>query len=640
MKRNVYLSETPREDALRQYLEFLHMQGALSPGQPEAVSTRDAVGRVSARPVFARVSSPHFNASAMDGLAVRARDTFGAGDQTPLRLKVGERAFVVDTGDPLPPDCDAVIMIEDVHYVGEDVVEIIAPAFPWQHVRPIGEDIVVTEMIIPANHVIRPVDIGGLLAGGVTEVAVHPRPLLTVIPTGTEVVEAGGELRPGDIVEYNSGVLGAMAREWGADFRRHPIVPDDYARLREALEKVVEDSDLVVINAGASAGREDFSASLINELGRVVVHGVAIKPGKPVILGAIKGKPVLGIPGYPVSAALTFELFARPVIYAKLGRAVPERDQVDAVLSRRVVSPMGVEEFVRVKLGRVGERTVATPLGRGAGLILTLIRADGVLRVPRLNEGYEAGSRVKVELLRPANEIENTTVVIGSHDIALDVIANHIKIKFPEASLSSAHVGSLGGINALKRGEAHLAGTHLLDEETGEYNVAFVKRLLGGRGGILVNLAWREQGFIVAPGNPKQIRDFSDLGRENVRFVNRQRGAGTRVLADYHLKRVGLKPQQVNGYDREEYTHMAVAAAVAGGTADCGLGIRAAAESLGLDFVPVAEERYDLLTLREFWETPYVQRVVAVINDPGFKDAVERLGGYDLRDCGRIMWEE
>ncbi|MGC7880122.1 molybdopterin-binding protein, partial [Desulforudis sp. 1190] len=348
MKRNVYLSETPREDALRQYLEFLHMQGALSPGQPEAVSTRDAVGRVSARPVFARVSSPHFNASAMDGLAVRSRDTFGAGDQTPLRLKVGERAFVVDTGDPLPPDCDAVIMIEDVHYVGEDVVEIIAPAFPWQHVRPIGEDIVATEMIIPANHVIRPVDIGGLLAGGVTEVAVHPRPLLTVIPTGTEVVEAGGELRPGDIVEYNSGVLGAMAREWGADFRRHPIVPDDYARLREALEKVVEDSDLVVINAGASAGREDFSASLINELGRVVVHGVAIKPGKPVILGAIKGKPVLGIPGYPVSAALTFELFARPVIYAKLGRAVPERDQVDAVLSRRVVSPMGVEEFVRV----------------------------------------------------------------------------------------------------------------------------------------------------------------------------------------------------------------------------------------------------------------------------------------------------
>lgn len=640
MKRNVYLTETPWEEALAQYLKALRAEGALAPRPPEVVPTREAVGRITAEPVFAAVSSPHFHAAAMDGYAVRAADTFGASDQEPRTLKIGTQAFPVDTGDPLPSGCDAVIMVEDVHSRDEETIEITAAAFPWQHVRVIGEDIVATEMVVPANHAIRPVDLGGMLASGVTQVAVRPRPRLTIIPTGTEVVEAGAELKPGDIVEYNSAVIGALAEEWGAAAVRHPIVPDDYERLKEALFRTVDESDIVIVNAGSSAGREDYTASLVAELGRVLTHGVATKPGKPVILGIIRGKPVFGIPGYPVSAVLACELFVRPVIYALLGRTVPRRQTVPAVLSRRVVSPMGVEEFVRVKLGRVGERVVATPLGRGAGLILTLIRADGILRVPRLNEGFEAGETVAVELLRPMQEIEETTVIIGSHDNALDVLANFLKVRFPEAALSSAHVGSLGGLAALKRGEAHLAGTHLLDEETGDYNVSYVKRLLGGRGPILVNLAYREQGFIVAPGNPLNIKGFADLAREGVRFVNRQRGAGTRVLLDYHLRLEGLDPARITGYEREEYTHMAVAAAVAGDTADCGLGIRAAARALGLDFVPVAEERYDLCTLREYWDQPYVQRLLAVIRDPAFQDAVTALGGYDLRDCGKVMWRE
>jgi len=640
MKRNVYLTETPWEEALAGYLEALRAEGALVPRPPEVVPTREAVGRITAEPVFAAVSSPHFHAAAMDGYAVRAADTFGASEQTPLSLKIGSQAVPVDTGDPLPPGCDAVIMVEDAHSRDEETIEITAAAFPWQHVRVIGEDIVATEMIVPASHAIRPVDLGGMLASGVTSVAVHPRPRLTVIPTGTEVVEAGVELKPGDVVEYNSAVIGALAEEWGASATRHPIVPDDPERLREVLSRAVDESDIVIINAGSSAGREDYTASLVAELGRVLTHGVATKPGKPVILGIVRGKPVFGIPGYPVSAVLACELFVRPVVYAMLGRTVPRRRTIPAVLSRRVVSPMGVEEFVRVKLGRVGERVVATPLGRGAGLILTLIRADGILRVPRLNEGFEAGQTVTVELLRPMQEIEETTVIIGSHDNALDVLANYLKVRFPEATLSSAHVGSLGGLNALKRGEAHLAGTHLLDEETGDYNVSYVKRLLGGRGPILINLAYREQGFIVAPGNPLNITGFADLAREGVRFVNRQRGAGTRVLLDYHLRLEGIDPAQVAGYNREEYTHMSVAAAVASGTADCGLGIRAAAQALGLDFVPVAEERYDLCTLREYWEQPYVQRLLAVLQDPSFRETVTALGGYDLRDCGKVMWRE
>jgi putative molybdopterin biosynthesis protein len=640
MQRKVYLTEQPLEEARQKYLEYLEREGALSPGPPEEIAAEEGAGRVTAEPVFAVVSSPHFHAAAMDGLAVRARDTFGATETTPLTLRVGEQARVVDTGDPLPEGCDAVIMIEEVHWTGDDAFEITAAAFPWQHVRVIGEDLVATEMIIPANHLIRPVDVGGLLAGGITRIKVHPRPRVIFIPTGTEVVEPGGELRLGDVVEYNSRVFGALVREWGADFARWEIVPDEYDRLRAALEAAVETADLVIINAGVSAGREDFSADLIAGLGRVLTHGVGIKPGKPVVLGEIRGKPVFGIPGYPVSAVLTSELFVRPVIYARLGRVVPPRPRMNALLSRRVVSPLGVDEFVRVKLGKVGDRIICTPLGRGAGLILTLIRADGLLLVPRLNEGFEAGEMVAVELLRPLPEIEETTVVIGSHDIALDVLANRLRMAYPGGTLSSAHVGSLGGLLALRRGEAHLAGTHLLDEASGEYNVSYIQKHLPNRGVVLLNLAYREQGFIVAPGNPLGIEGFEDLTRDNVRFVNRQRGAGTRVLLDYHLKLQGIASERVVGYDREEYTHMAVAAAVAGGTADCGLGIRAAAIALGLDFVPVAEERYDLCFLKDYWNQPVVQRVLAVIRDPQFQADVQALGGYDLRNCGKIMWEQ
>jgi putative molybdopterin biosynthesis protein len=640
MQRKVYLTEQPLEEARQKYLERLEQVGALSPGPPEEIVAEEGAGRVTAEPVFAVVSSPHFHAAAMDGLAVRARDTFGATEITPLTLRVGGQARMVDTGDPLPEGCDAVIMIEEVHWAGPDTFEITAAAFPWQNVRVIGEDLVATEMIIPANHFIRPVDIGGLLAGGITRIKVHPRPRVIFIPTGTEVVEPGGELRPGDVVEYNSRVLGALVREWGADFARWEIVPDEYSRLQAALEAAVETADLVIINAGVSAGRQDFSADVIAGLGQVLTHGVSIKPGKPVVLGEIQGKPVLGIPGYPVSAVLCSELFVRPVIYARLGRVVPPLPQVNAVLSRRVVSPLGADEFVRVKVGKVGDRIICTPLQRGAGLILTLIRADGLLVAPRFNEGFEAGEMVKVDLLRPLSEIEETTVVIGSHDIALDVLANHLRIAYPRGTLSSAHVGSLGGLLALQRGEAHLAGTHLLNEANGEYNISYIQKYLPHRGVVLLNLAYRDQGFIVATGNPLGIERFEDLIRDNVRFVNRQRGAGTRVLLDYHLKLQRIASEQVVGYDREEYTHMAVAAAVAGDTADCGLGIRAAATALGLDFVPVAEERYDLCFLKDYWNQPVAQRVVAVIRDPQFQADVQALGGYNLRDCGKIMWEQ
>jgi len=640
MKRDVYLEDKPLEEALQGYLAYLGEKGALNPGPAETVPTEDAVGRVTAAPIYAKNSSPHYHAAAMDGIAVRAVDTFGASDVEPKELRLGERAKVVDTGDPLPEECDAVIMIEDVHFVSEDAFEITSAAVPWQHVRVTGEDVVATEMILPANHRLRPVDIGGVLAGGITTVKVHPKPRVALLPTGTELVQPGEELKPGDIVEYNTRVLGSMLAGWGAAPVRWEITADEYETLKERLLQALDESDVVLMNAGSSAGREDFTAELIGELGTVVTHGVAIKPGKPVVLGEVKGKPVIGIPGYPVSAVLAAELFVKPVIYRKLASTPPEPQKVSVTVSRKIVSSMGIEEFVRVKMGQVGDKIVATPISRGAGVIMSMVRADGILRIPRLSEGYNAGDKVDVELLRPLAEVRETTVAIGSHDIALDVLANYLRQKHPEATLSSAHVGSLGGLTALKRREAHLAGTHLLDEETGEYNISYIERLLAGQAVVLVNLVHRQQGLIVARGNPKNIRGIDDLVRDDISYINRQRGAGTRILLDFKLKEKNINPGDIQGYDREEYTHMSVAAAVASGSADAGMGILAAARALDLDFVPVVEERYDLCIPGEYYDTPYIRRLLEVMEMPEFRREVEGLGGYDLRDCGKVIWRK
>lgn len=632
------MDDLPWEEALERYCEYLQSAGALNPGPSELIAAEKSISRVTASPVYARLSSPHYHASAMDGMAVHSTSTYGASESTPKHLKVGTEAVVVDTGDPLPAGCDAVIMIEDIHYIEADTIEIINPATPWQHVRVVGEDIVATEMIVPSNHLVRPIDIGAFLAGGVDHIYVHPRPRVALLPTGTELVQPGSILKPGNIIEFNTRILGAMVEQWGAVPLRRKIIADDFENLKEAVANAVDEADVVLVNAGSSAGSEDFTADIVRTLGKVLVHGIATKPGKPVILGEISGKPVVGVPGYPVSAYLDMELFLKPIIFRKLGLIPQPPEKIEAKVSRKLVSPLGVEEFVRVKLGQVGGKIIATPVSRGAGVLMSLVRADGMIRVPRLSEGYNSGETAPVELFRPLQEIRETTVIIGSHDIALDVLANFLHREYPAASLSSAHVGSLGGLSALRRGEAHCAGTHLLDEDSGEYNIPYVKRLLPGRDVTLVNLVYREQGLILAKGNPKGIRKLEDLAGREVSFINRQRGAGTRILLDYQLKELGLDPDAIHGYEHEEYTHMAVAAAVQAGVADTGLGIRAAAQALGLDFIGIAEERYDLCIPGEYLNSPYIQRLLEIMALPEFQAEVSKLGGYDLRDCGKIIW--
>ncbi len=639
MKRNVYLDDVPWEEALRNFLDHIGKEGGLSPGPGEVIPVEKALGRITSKPVYALVSSPHYHAAAMDGLAVFAENTYGALETAPLKLLIGEQAEHIDTGDPMPEGFDAVIMIEDAHFLDDKTFEITAAVSPWENVRPIGEDVVATEMILPANHRIRPVDIGAVLAGGLVEISVHPKPKVALIPTGNELVQPGSELKRGSIIEYNSRVLASYITEWGGKPIRHKVAPDDFDELDLALSKALDKADIVIINAGSSAGREDYTSSLIRKRGTLLTHGIATKPGKPVVLGSVSGKPVIGIPGYPVSAILAMQLFVRPIISGKLGIPVPDTAITDAVASRKIVSSLGLEEFIRVKLGKVGEKFVATPMARGAGIITSLVRADGIVRIPRLSEGVHAGEEIKVELLRPVRDIENTTVVIGSHDMILDLIANSIAEFYPGSGLSSAHVGSMGGLAALRRGEAHMAGTHLLDEDTGDYNVSYIERILPGVQVVLINLVYRQQGYMVAPGNPLGITSVQDLARPDVRFINRQRGAGTRVLLDYKLREEGIDPAGIVGYEREEFTHTAVAAAVASGSADVGLGIMAAAKALKLDFVPLLEERYDLCIPRRFWDTPYIERVRRVIKTPQFQKEVEGLGGYNLRDCGEVMWE-
>lgn len=629
-RRKIYLESVPAQEALARFFAALDAAG-WGP-VAETVPAEQALGRVAARAVAARISAPHYNASAMDGVAVRAADTYGAAETAPVRLREGEQAIWVDTGDPLPPGMDAVIMVEEINRSG-GTVEIYHSAAPWQHVRPIGEDLVATELVVAAGTEIRPPELGALLATGVLELPVWRRPRVTFIPTGTELVQPRPDPGPGEIIEFNSRVILGCVAEWGGEPVRHGIVRDNYGQLRDAVRAAVAHSDIVVVNAGSSAGSEDFTVHVLGELGKVVVHGVAIKPGKPVMLALVDGKPVLGLPGYPVSTFLTADLFLRPLVYRFQGKPVPRRPQVQAHLTRRLTSPMGVEDFVRVKLGRVGERVVATPIGRGAGVISSLVRADGLLTIPAGLEGMEEGQPVTVELLRPAEEVLGALVAVGSHDIVLDLLASHLRRR--GLGLASAHAGSLGGLTALRRGEAHMAGTHMLDEQTGEYNLGYVRRYVG-RPCRLVLLCRRDQGFLVPPGNPKQIRGFADLARPDVTFVNRQRGAGTRLLLDYELRRAGLSPSQVQGYRREEFTHLAVAAAVKSGSADCGLGILAAARALGCDFIPVTREEYELCIPLEHWDHPGVQAVLALIRDPRWRAEVEALGGYSLEDAGRV----
>jgi len=600
----------------------------------EIIESMLALHRVTSEPVVALASSPHYAASAMDGFAVLAERTIGAAPGRPIELKIDVDCFPVDTGDPLPSGTDAVIMVEHVQISAASIV-IEQPVSPWQHVRPVGEDIVATEVLLPRFRKISPVDIGAMLAASVLSVSVLKRPKVAVIPTGDELVDPGSKLKPGDVVEYNSHIIRHTLSEWGCEVHVSPSVRDDKKLLVQTFRECLQTADIVMVIAGSSTGRGDFTSDVLQECGELIVHGVAMRPGKPVMLGVAQGKPVVGLPGYPVSAYLCLELFVKPLVYMLQHQALLSHNKIEGVLSRRLVSPMGVQEYVRVTIGQVGGRYVVTPLGRGAGVVTSLVKADGYVLVPASSEGYAEGENVVVRL-QSEGAIDNGLVCIGSHDLALDTLGDLLVTRHGHR-LKSSHVGSMGGIMALKRGESHFGGIHLLDSSSGKYNVPFVKRYFPDEEMLILNLVGRVQGLIIRPDDTKCIASWNDL--VNCRFVNRQRGAGTRLLLDYHLAQEGIDPQQINGYEREETTHLAVACAVQAGEADAGLGILPAAKAFGLGFIPLALEQFDLLLYKKDLKDPRIANMIEVIRSKDFKDAVEVLGGYDTSRTGQIVWE-
>ncbi|MFH2059354.1 MAG: molybdopterin biosynthesis protein [Pseudomonadota bacterium] len=664
IKRNVYLDLKSIKEA--QDILFTNFAHWLT--QTQTLNVVDAKDRVLAEPAIASISSPNFHASAMDGIAVDAFTTFGASEDSPIGLVPNQNAFWVNTGHLMPEGTNAVIMIEHLNIIDENCVQIQAPVVPWQHVRKMGEDIVATKLLFTQGHRITAYSLGALLSCGIFKVKVYKKPKVLIIPTGSELIQWDqvqmDTLEPGKVIESNSAVLGGLCEDHGAEFDCHPMLEDSLEGIREAVKSAAsktchsgaddqnpndqkqddrkqydqKEYDMICIIGGSSAGSKDFAKPVIESLGQVYVHGVAMMPGKPVLFGKVSGIPVFGIPGYPVAAIVAFEQFAGPLLLRMQKRSPKEQRTAMVSPARKMTSKLGQEEFVRVKIGSVDGKLVSSQLPRGSGSISTLIEADGILSIPKNVEGISEKEQTRARLLRPLSAIENTLVITGSHDNTLDILADQIKQVNSDVSLSSTHVGSMGGLMAIKKGACHLAGSHLLDPEDGSYNISYIKKYLPDHKVWVIHLVMRDQGLILPKNNPKKIQSIKDLQTKDIVFINRQPGSGTRVLFDYQLSQMGVSPDAINGYENDEYTHLSVAVAVLSGRADAGLGILAAARALDLDFIPVVTESYDLVIPDRFYQTQKVQVLMDTIHSACFQKRVADLGGYSTHKTGQIIY--
>ena len=627
-----YLSNITLQEGMEKYCKFLDINKLRD---TEYIDVEKSLNRMSSEAIYANLSAPFYNCSAMDGIAVKSELTFLANEQNIITLEESKDYIVVDTGDPITKEFDAVIMVEDLLEKEENSVKIIKPAIPWQHVRCLGEDVVEKEMIIPSFHTIRPQDIGSMISGKIDKIQVFKEFKVGIIPTGTELIDRHTTPKIGDIIEFNSRLFEGLVLEYEAVPVIYPIVEDNYEKIKNSVLKALNECDMVLINAGSSQGREDFTYDIIEELGEVCIHGLAIKPGKPAILGKINNKAVVGIPGYPVSAWVVMENIVKPIIRKSIYKEVVKKEIIEATLSKRVMSTLKYEEFVRVKLGLINNQYVATPIKRGAGTITTLVNADGVIRVPQNVEGINEGEKVEIELLKDISKINNTIISIGSHDIVMDIINDElIKDSFGKINLSSTHVGSFQGLLSIRKGESHISPIHLFDVESETYNIPFINKYID-QNVALIKLVKRTQGLIVKKGNPLNIKSIKDL--VNVRYINRQKGSGTRILFDYLIKKNNIEKSDINGYEREEFTHMSLAKAIDNGDADCGLGVYSAAHIFDLDFIPICEEDYDLLLKEDMLESKYIEHLLSTINKESFRKRVDNLGGYNLKNMGEIV---
>ncbi len=632
---NVYLDNLLYKDAIEKYSDILKEKMTL---ETVKISTKDSLGYTLALPVYAEVSSPNFTASAMDGIAIDYIKTLEASDSNHVTLRKDVDYMVVDTGDYIQPQYNAVIMVEDLIKIDSDTIKITSPIGFFENIRSTGEDIVKTQMILPSYHKIRPVDIGALLAGGVEHITVFKPLNIGILPTGTEIVDiTKGDFEVGDIIDSNSHMLKALVEEMGFRGNVSNIVEDNYELLRDTIEKLTFENDVVFINAGSSAGREDFTKDILAELGEVIVHGVAIKPGKPVILAVVNNKMVVGIPGYPVACYMIFEKIIKPILN-NLFKTRNAENILKCNLTKRVTSSLKHLEFVRVKVGFVNDKWVATPLARGAGVSMSLVECDGILEVPKEYEGFNAGEEIEVKLSKSLDEIKNQLIVIGSHDLILDFIKDDLVSNKNGIGLSSTHLGSFGGVLTLKNKECFLAPIHILDEEKGEYNISTIKKFFTGESMALIKGVQRQQGLIVKKGNPLNIQGIEDLNR--VKYVNRQRGSGTFILLEHLIKKANIQNEEIIGFDFNVPTHFDVAINVKEGVADCGLGVYSVANALDLDFIPIANEDYDFLMYKKDFESVKGQIFFESLKSKNIKEKLLLAGGYSVENIGEVMFFE
>lgn len=624
-KRNIYIDNIDVELALEKYFSEISFDF-----KSEKISVLDSVGRVTYKAVYANYCSPTYAASAMDGIFLFSEKIKEATEVTPVYLNENNFKYV-NTGNPLDLSLgDCVVMIEELIELEDGNFKIIKNAKPWQHIRPIGEDIVAGEMLIKSNHKILPQDLGALITGGIKEIEVYKKPMVAIIPTGDEVIDIfKEEFKEKSVIDCNSYIFSAQIKEWGGIPHIQEKLKDNYNEMKKKLKELSKNYDVLVVNAGSSAGSKDYTKNVIEEIGEVIIHGVAIKPGKPTILGKINGKPVIGIPGYPVSAYLAMDIFMKPLL-EKMTNIFNVENFIEGKLGKSIVSSLKHKELVRVTLHKNKDEYIVMPLARGAGITTSLSKADGILEISKSVEGIGLGERVKVRLLKPLKEIDNNLVSIGSHDIVMDLIGDSIK-------LCSTHVGSFGGILAIKQRNTDIAPIHMLDEESGEYNISFIKKYFPSEDMMLVKGVERIQGLIVQKGNPLNLKEIKDILEKNIKFVNRQRGSGTRILLDYWLKDENLDYINLKGYDYEVATHLDVAMAIKNGTAEAGLGIMEAAKIADLDFIPLAKEEYDFLINPEIKNSEKIKEFIKFLKSDFLKKKIESLDGYSLNKPGEVI---
>lgn len=635
----VDIQGVPLDEALEKWqseLEFLGLP-TLKPAQE--IDVRDSLGRVTALPVVARLSSPHYYAAAIDGVAVRSVTTFNAAPDAPARFQTGVDAFFVDTGSPLPDGFDAVLPLAEVTFTSTESFDVVKPAAPWRNVRPAGEDMAAKEIILSQHHRIRPLDIGAMLAGGVSKVQVREMPRIGILPLGTNLVNPGCSPQVGQMIEYNSYILGSYVQDMKAEAALMDILPEKGEALRERLTEICRDYDAIIVIGGPQYGTS-LIAQVLREMGELVIFGIHVKPGQSICLGVAEDRPVIGLPSYTVSSYLGFELFVRPLAARMMGMASPQKLKVRATLARDIESLRGVEEYLRVNLGRPDVRAIAVPISRGAAMLMNLVRADGFLRVPEETTHIAGGTSLDIELIDPSTSFEHNIIVMGTHDLSFDILKNELMWRHPELRLISSNVGSRAGIKALQLGFAHLAGIHMLDEKTGEYNIPYIESHLEDFPAVLVNFFRRDMGLLVKAGNPLGIKSIADLTREDVRFINRHQGSGTRVLIDFMLRREGISAESIQGYDKEAFTHMSLAHAVASDGADTGFGILTAAKALALEMIPLYHERFDLLIPKKHYNSYPIQSLLKVLRSHELRREMNSLGGYDVSDAGSVIYEK